>query len=232
VNILAIGAHPDDIEILCGGTLAIYARAGHKVTMLTVANGDMGSTTLPPAQIAAIRRKESEASAAIIGAKFVCLDVPDVKVIPDLETRRKLTVEIRRARPDVILAHSPDDYMHDHRNASILALDASFDATIANIKTDADPMPFVPIYFMDTIGGIGFEPAEYVDISDHFHTKRRMLACHESQVAWIAAHDQADLLQTMEIMSRFRGLQAGVAFAEAFRPYAAWGRLRPRRLLP
>lgn len=156
----------------------------------------------------------------------------DVKVVPDLPTRAKLTAEIRRARPDLILTHAPNDYMHDHRNTSALALDAAFDATIPNIKTDAEPIPLVPIYFMDTIAGVGFEPTEYVDISEHFQTKRRMLACHESQVAWIAAHDQADLMEAMEILSRFRGLQAGVPYAEAFRPHEVWGRLRAARLLP
>jgi len=232
MNVLAVGAHPDDIEILCGGTLAKYAQAGHRVTMITIANGDMGSTTLPPPQIAAIRRKESEAAAAIIGAAFVCLDVGDVKVMPDLETRARLTAEVRRARPDLILTHAPNDYMHDHRNTSALVLDASFDATIPNIKSDAEPIPLVPIYFMDTIAGVDFEPTEYVDITQHFQTKRHLLAAHESQVAWIAAHDQADLMETMEILSRFRGLQAGVPYAEAFRPHAVWGRLRPARLLP
>jgi len=232
MNILAVGAHPDDIELLCGGTLAKYAQAGHHVAMITIANGDMGSATLPPAQIAEIRRKEAEAAAAVIGARFVCLGVGDVKVVPDLPTRAKLTAEIRRARPDLILTHAPNDYMHDHRNTSALALDAAFDATIPNIKTDAEPIPLVPIYFMDTIAGVGFEPTEYVDISEHFQTKRRMLACHESQVAWIAAHDQVDLMEAMEILSRFRGLQAGVPYAEAFRPHEVWGRLRAARLLP
>lgn len=233
MNILAIGAHPDDLEILCGGTLAKYAAAGSSVTMVTVANGDLGTVDLDRETISGIRKKEAEAAAAVIGARYECLGVSDVEVVPDLETRWKLTALIRRVRPDLILAHSPDDYMHDHRNASWLAVDASFDATIPNMKTDQPHIgDLLPVMFMDTVAGIGFEPTEYVDITEQFETKRRMLACHESQAAWIAAHDKADLSSVMEVHSRFRGIQAGVRYAEGFRPYQVWGRIRAKRLLP
>lgn len=233
MNVLAIGAHPDDLEILCGGTLARYAAAGDSVTMVTIANGNLGTVDLDRETIAKVRLKEAEAAAAIIGARFECLGVSDVEVLPDLETKSKLTALIRRVRPDLILAHSPDDYMHNHRNASMLAVDASFDATIPNIKSDQPHMAdLLPIMFMDTVTGVGFQPAEYVDITEHFETKRRMLACHESQAAWIAAHDKADLISVMEVHSRFRGIQAGVRYAEGFQPYQVWGRIRAKRLLP
>jgi LmbE family N-acetylglucosaminyl deacetylase len=233
MNILAIGAHPDDLEILCGGTLAKFAADGNQITMVTIANGDLGTVDLDRETIAGIRKKEAEAAAAVIGARYECLGISDVEIVPDLQIRWKLTALIRRARPDLILAHSPDDYMHDHRNASTLTVDASFDATIPNIKTDRPHMgDLLPVMFMDTVAGVGFEPTEYVDITEQFETKRRMLACHESQAAWIAAHDKADLISVMEVHSRFRGIQAGVRYAEGFRPYQVWGRVRPGRLLP
>jgi LmbE family N-acetylglucosaminyl deacetylase len=233
MNVLAIGAHPDDLEMLCGGTLAKYASSGNAVTMVTIANGNLGTVDLDRETIAGIRLGEAQAAAAMIGAQYYCLGIADVEVVLDLEVRWKLTALIRQVRPDLILAHSPDDYMHDHRNASLLAADASFDATIPNIKTDSPYInELLPIMFMDTVAGVDFHPTEYVDITEHFETKRRMLACHESQAAWIAAHDKADLLSVMEVHSRFRGIQAGVRYAEGFRPYQVWGRVRSNRLLP
>jgi LmbE family N-acetylglucosaminyl deacetylase len=106
-------------------------------------------------------------------------------------------------------------------------------ASIPNIVT-AQPHhpPILPIYYMDTVAGIGFEPEEYVDISDHFETKRRMLACHQSQTAWLAAHDQVDVIDMMAAVARFRGVQAGVAHAEGFRAWREWGRIATERLLP
>lgn len=233
MNVLAVGAHPDDIEILCGGTLAKCAARGDRVTMVCAANGDCGSAVHPRAEIAAIRRQEAEAAAAIIGADYYCLDYSDLEIPLDLEARVKLVEVIRRCRPDFIISHAPNDYMLDHRSAGALAEVASFDATIPNLKTESPVYNrIVPVYAMDTVAGVGFEPAEYVDISDHFDTKSRMLACHESQVAWLRHHDAVQVDEMMEVMARFRGVQAGVRFAEGFRPVQMWGRVIARRLLP
>lgn len=77
MNVLAIGAHPDDLEILTAGTLALYARAGRQVTMCVMTNGELGSDTPTRGDTAALRRTEAEASAKIIGAQFHCLEQPD-----------------------------------------------------------------------------------------------------------------------------------------------------------
>jgi len=233
MNVLAVGSHPDDLEILCGGTLAKCAARGDKVTMVCAANGDCGSAVHSREQIAAIRRKEAEAAAAVIGAEYHCLDYSDLEIPVDLEARTKLAEIIRRCQPDFIITHACNDYMLDHRNAGELAQVASFDATIPNLKTESPAYNrVVPIYYMDTVAGVGFEPVEYVDITDHFETKARMLACHESQVAWLRHHDAVQVDEMMEITARFRGVQAGVRYAEAFRPALMWGRVVGRRLLP
>jgi LmbE family N-acetylglucosaminyl deacetylase len=85
---------------------------------------------------------------------------------------------------------------------------------------------------MDTLAGIGFEPTDYVDITDFFEIKKKMLLCHESQYKWLSGHHQSDPLNLIETMAKFRGLQCGVLYAEAFRPTNLWGRLRAERLLP
>jgi LmbE family N-acetylglucosaminyl deacetylase len=233
MNILAVGAHPDDLEILCGGTLAKCAARGDAITMVCAANGDCGSAAHGREEIAAIRRREAEAAAAIIGAHFHSLDYSDLEIPLDMEARTKLVEIIRRCEPDFILAHAANDYMIDHRQAGALAEIASFDATIPNLKTTSPAYNrIVPIYHMDTIAGIAFDPTEYVDVTEHFETKMRMLACHESQVAWLRHHDAVQVDDLTEIVARFRGVQAGVKFAEGFRPAAQWGRLVAKRLLP
>lgn len=233
MNVLAVGAHPDDLEILCGGTLAKCAARGDAVTMVCVNNGDCGSAVHGREEIAAIRGREAQAAAAVIGADYYCLDYPDLEMPLDMEARTKLAEIVRRCQPDFMLAHAPNDYMIDHRQAGALAEIASFDATIPNLKTDSPAFErIVPIYYMDTVNGIGFEPTEYVDISEHFATKARMLACHQSQVAWLEHHDAVQVDEMMEVVTRFRGVQAGVKYAEGFRPAQMWGRLVPRRLLP
>lgn len=233
MNILAVGAHPDDLEILCGGTLALYAQRGDRVTMVCAANGDCGSAQHSREEIAAIRDQEARAAAALIGAEYVCLGFSDLEIGTDIEARMKMADVIRRVQPDVLFMHAPDDYMMDHRDAYTLAEHASFDATVPNLVTDhpATQSP-APIFIMDTVAGLGFEPTEFVDVSDVFGTKMKMVECHQSQVAWIQHHDATAPAKMMEIQSAFRGMQCGVRHAEGFRPQFTWGRMVPRRLLP
>src|SRR3954470_7476095 len=93
---MSLLAHPDDAEMQCAGTLIRLADAGWQIHIATVANGDCGSTKLPPAEIAAIRLKEGIAAAAKINATYHCLDEPDVHVVPDKATIRKATDLFRK----------------------------------------------------------------------------------------------------------------------------------------
>ncbi len=87
MNVLFVGAHPDDIEIFCGGTAALYAKQGHQVFFCVSTNGNVGSTTLPPKEIAAIRHKEAADGAAVIGAKLIWLDFDDEFLFDTRESR-------------------------------------------------------------------------------------------------------------------------------------------------
>jgi LmbE family N-acetylglucosaminyl deacetylase len=233
MQILAIGAHPDDLEILCGGALARFAARGDAVTMLVMTDGNAGHAEVPAKELAVIREREARAAAAVIGAGFIWLGMPDEFVFNDEPTRRLLLDAIRAARPDLILTHDPEDYHPDHRATSRAVFDASFVMGLPNVETPSPPHPGVaPLYYFDTLAGVGFQPAEYVDISDAFATKQAMLAAHESQVAWLRHHDAIDIQAFMETVARFRGLQCGCEYAEAFRPARAWPRLRAERLLP
>jgi len=234
MNILAIGAHPDDLEVSCGGTLIRYVRDGHKVSMCNVSGGDKGHVIIMPDELREIRRKESQEAAAVIGADHYCIDSSDGYVeCGNKDTRNQLIEIIRKTKPDVIITHNPDDYMRDHAQASELAYDASFISTLPHLFTESEyTTSFPPIFYMDTLTGIGFIPTEYVDISDVIEQKLEALACHESQIKWMLDHDHIDFLDFTKTCNKYRGLQASVPYAEGFRQYAGWPRFRTTRVLP
>src|SRR5690242_387271 len=135
-RILAIHAHPDDVEILAGGTLALLAGLGHDISIATFTPGDCGSVDLPPDEIAAIRRREAAASAALIGASYTCLEFRDLAIFNDDPSRRRVAAALRRARPDIVLAASPIDYMVDHETASAMVRDTCFVVSMPNYRAE------------------------------------------------------------------------------------------------
>ena len=234
MNILAIGCHPDDLEIGCAGTLAKYAERGDRVIMCHVANGNLGHVVIMPDELREMRTKEAEDAAALIGAESINIDVGDMHVeASERETINRLIEVVRYAKPDLIITHNPDDYMRDHQQTSQLAFHASFGSSIPHIQTatEADG-EIVPIFYMDTLAGINFVPTEYVDVTETIETKLKMLACHESQIKWMLEHDKIDFIDFVRTCSKYRGLQCGVPYAEGFRQYAGWPRFSTKRLLP
>ena len=220
MKILALHAHPDDIEILAGGTLALLRQQGHSVVMASMTPGDCGSADKPASEIARIRRAEAMASAALIGAEYQCLEFRDMTIFSDDESRRRVVEFLRIARPDVVLTASPRDYLCDHEATSALVRDACFAAPIPNYETGTAPIERIPhLYFMDPIEE-AIMPSIWVDITTVFGTKREMLAKHESQRNWLRKqHGMDNYLDEMERWTRSRGLLAGCEFAEGFRQY-------------
>jgi LmbE family N-acetylglucosaminyl deacetylase len=232
-RVLAVGAHPDDVEILAGGTLAKYTQAGAQVSIAIATDGSAGHMLIPPDELAGIRQREARQAASLIGADFYWLGYRDELLAEDIPTRLAFVDLIRAARPDVILTHNPEDYHPDHRATSRLVFDASFTSGLPNIKTEHPAHPGVPaLFYFDSPGGTNFIPTEFVDIAATYEVKRAMLACHASQVKWLADHDHIDILDVIYITSRSRGLQCGSHLAEGFRSELAWPRQRPARLLP
>ncbi len=235
MDILAVGCHPDDLEIGCGGTLARFAQAGHRVTMCHVANGNMGHVVLSPEELRLIRKAEAQSAGKVLGAlEVVSFDIPDLEVnaaLPEIVNR--MVDLIRRTQPDLIITQSPDDYMKDHVEVSKLVFDASFTASIPHYATPSPGVAKItPLYYMDTVAGVNFIPTEYVDITATIETKLHALDCHESQIRWLKDHDHIDFLDFVRSISRFRGGQCGVDYAEGFRPCLTWPRLTTKRLLP
>jgi LmbE family N-acetylglucosaminyl deacetylase len=234
MRVLAVGAHPDDLEILCGGTLARFAQDGHEVVMCNATLGNRGSFVHTSAEIAEIRLREARRAAELAGADHRTLGFTDGEVDASDRDQRTAVVDlVREARPDVILTHSPNDYMSDHNEVSRLVFDCSFHATLPLLETArAHHDTVTPIYFFDTVMGVGFQPTEYVDVTATIETKIAMLEAHESQLTWLRDHDGIDVVEQMRAATRFRGLQCGVAYAEGFAPCLAWLRGTTRRLLP
>ena len=234
MRVLAVGAHPDDLEILCGGTLARYAAEGHEVVMCHATRGDRGSFEHTSEEIARIRGAEARRAAEIAGAEYTTLGLSDGEVLASDPDQRRLVVDlVREARPDVIITHHPGDYMSDHNEISKLVFDTSFLATLPLLETHKPHHPLVtPIYYMETIAGLGFTPTEYVDVTSTIETKVAMLEAHQSQLVWLRDHDDVDIVEQMRTASRFRGHQCGVAYAEGFAPCLTWLRGTTRRLLP
>jgi LmbE family N-acetylglucosaminyl deacetylase len=235
MNVLAIGANPDDVELLCAGTLIRYREEKHKITVCWITKGDKGSLDASSQEVVEIRTREACKAASLIGAEVIPSGIPDGEIYHNEKMRRKLVDIIREARPDVIITHSPNDYMSDHTLTSQLVFEASFWVGSPGYKGEKDlPIcqvrPF--IFYMDTVAGVNFLPIEYVDITPVFEKKREMLACHQSQIKFLKERDGIDLLDMMTIMARFRGFQCGVTYAEGFQKFEAYLRNTPKRLLP
>lgn len=230
--VLSLLAHPDDAEILCAGTLLRLVDAGWEAHVATFTPGDCGSMELPPEAIARVRRGEALAAARLAGARYHCLEERDLLLFYAPEPLRKTVALLRAVRPDIVLAHSPADYMPDHEVASLLVRAACFDAAVPNLFPDcgAPAMAHIPhLYYCDPIEGkdpLGrpVEPSLLVEISSHLERKAAMLALHASQRDWLARqHGMDQYIESMKAWARHRGTALGVSAAEGFRQHLGHG---------
>jgi LmbE family N-acetylglucosaminyl deacetylase len=228
VRIASIHAHPDDAEILAGGTLALLGALGHEITIVTLSAGDCGSAALGPDEIAAIRRAEAAESAELIGARYRWGGFRDMSIFSDDPSRRAVTGLLRDLCAEIVLTAAPSDYHADHEATSELVRDACFASSIPNYATpSANPaLPGIPhLYFMDPVdrrdrSGRPVVPDFTIDVASTFEMKTRMLGKHRSQRAWLQQqHGTDDYLRQMEEWTRACGARAGAVFGEGFRHY-------------
>lgn len=228
MRIVTIHAHPDDAEILAGGTLALLSQLKHEIVIVSLAAGDCGSTTHGADETAAIRKAEATEAAALIGGTYRWGGFRDLAIFNDDAARRTVTGLIRELRPDVVLTAAPSDYLCDHEATSQLVRDACFAAPVPNYAalTQAPPLATIPhLYFMDPIeqqdrSGSPSRPDFTVDVESTFATKRAMLSKHQSQSLWLQRqHGMPDYIEQMEKWTRLCGERAGIAMGEGFRHY-------------
>ncbi len=197
MNILAIGAHPDDIEFGCGGTLIKYSEAGHNVFLLVMTLGDQGGNS-------EIRSKEQMASKKIIGAKELYWGgYEDTHLIVNKELITKIEEVISENNPDMIFCHYSEDTHQDHRHLTQAVMSAA-----RNLKN---------VIFYEGPTTQNFSPGVFVDISDLLENKIDSLMAHESQVTKTNIKDLS-IVEIARSLANFRGIQGRVRNAEAFQP--------------
>ncbi len=186
LNIIVIGAHPDDADNKFGGTAALFAEMGHNVKFVSVTNGDAGHYNKGGGHLAKIRRKEAEEAAKRLGIKeYTVLDNHDAELLPTLDVRHQIIREIRNWNADVVLSPRPADYHPDHRYTGILVQDAAYLVIVPNVTPDTPPLKTNPVflYLEDHFQKPNpFQPDIVVDITNTFQKKMDALDAHESQM--------------------------------------------------
>ena len=233
MRVIAIAARPGDVEFAVGGALARHRQRGDEVTIVTVGNGNSALDEVPPRELAARRRAESESAAERLGVDLIWMDHSDFAVQSDAVTRVKV-VEILRARqPDLVLAPAPLGNVLDATGAWDLARAAIEMAAASNVLCEGDPLPQPPaLLAYERAWNAGFTPTEFVDVTETLEAKHHALDAHASLAALLREGHGVELSEAAETVAAYRGLQAGVAFAEAFRGDPRLGALPTRRLLP
>jgi len=195
MNIVCIGAHPDDCEVHAGGTCVKWARNGERVLFVSLTNGDIGHHEMGGGALAKRREQESRLSAERAGVEFLTLDVHDGELEPTLELRKEVVRIIRRCKADIVLTHRPCDYHPDHRYTSTLVQDAAFMVTVPHICPDVPRLERNPVflYMMDFLTRpVPFKPDVMVAVDDVMDIKWHMLDAMESQMyEWLPWLDDA-----------------------------------------
>jgi len=184
INVVVIGAHPDDCDIKAGGTAIQFAKMGHNVLFVSVTNGDAGHHEKGGGALAKIRMAESQEAGKRFGIKYRVLDHHDGELMPDLHIRLELIRLIRQWNADVVISHRPNDYHPDHRNASILVQDAAYMVIVPNVAPDTPPLEKNPVflYMEDRFQRPNpFRNDITIDVSDVLDQKYYAMSAHVSQ---------------------------------------------------
>ena len=184
LNIIVIGAHPDDADVLSGGTSIKFAQLGHKVLFVSVTNGDAGHFNTGGGALAKIRREEAQEAGKRFGVSYHVMDNHDGELTVDLNIRLDIIRLIREWNADVVIGHRPYDYHPDHRNTAIMVRDAAFMVIVPNIAPDTPPLRKNPVflYTQDRFQKpYPFQPDIAIDISDVYKQKIFGVAAHKSQ---------------------------------------------------
>jgi N-acetylglucosamine malate deacetylase 1 len=226
MRVLAVMAHPDDIELTCAGTLVLLRRAGWDVHLATMT------------AISRIRKNEAAASARLLGAAYTCLGFDDLTIVYNETTKRRVSALLRLVRPDLVIVPSPVDYMADHEETPRIVREAAFASTVPNWKASLGgkrprPCAKLPaILYADPIDNVdhfGRRVAAQlvVDITDSVDFKEKMLARHHSQRSWLRhQHGEDEYLLWMRRLGADRARdfgRPGVRYAEGFRRHLGHG---------
>lgn len=228
IDILAIGAHPDDIELSCGGTVITMVRTGHHVALLDLTHGELGTRGSRE-----IRAREAEEAANILGiSERRSLDIPDGNIEVSQENIRQVMSVIRELKPKILLIPHSEERHPDHVRAHRLCKEAWFYAGLKNMATTsngAPQSPYRPDVYFEFMQWYEFSPSFIIDVSDAYETKMKAIRAFRSQF-----HDPSSqepqtklshpgFLDLIEARSRYYGERIGVRHGEAFYSIAPFG---------
>lgn len=234
MNILAICAHPDDIEVNCAGTLLKYRQQGHNIFIALTTSGNTGSNLIASKYETAVTREAEQLKAAShLDAQVRFLRFDDEGLQDSPASRRAVLTAIRWANPDIIFTNAFTDGSTDHAKTAELVTRVILSVGGRHHNADLPPIDKKPQVFFFTAGGnIENMPRAYVDITDVIETKKKMLYCHESQYRWMQTFMEGDFCDAMLGTSRLLGIQAGCKYAEGFTAFDFAGYRGDYRLLP
>lgn len=230
-RVLAVFAHPDDIEFLCGGTLYLLGERGWTVRSATLSGGDMGAPSGTRDGIRGRRLVEAEEAARVLGGDYRWAGLNDLSIHYCPEQLAAVTEVVRAFSPDLVITHSPDCYMTDHEETSRLVRTACFTAGLALFPGElpATGRGVPALYYADAIEGKDkfgnpVMASFWVDVESSFEKRQEALACHQSQRHWLRSYHGIDnYLDANDRFARMHGERCGCQFAEGFRQHLGHG---------
>jgi LmbE family N-acetylglucosaminyl deacetylase len=232
-RVFAIAAHPDDIEFVMSGTMIRLRNKGYELHYLNLANGCCGSSDQNAETTAAIRREEAQRAAKRLGAVFHESITRDLEIFYDHATLTRVASIIREVKPEIILTHSPQDYMEDHMNTCRLVVTAAFARGMPNYPVCPPRHAVnddVTVYHAQPHGNCdglrrAIRPDFFVDVTDLMDAKIDLLSQHASQRSWLDESQGMDsYLEAMKTLSReVGGLSGSVEYAEGWRKHLHLG---------
>ena len=212
MKILAIGAHPDDIEIFMYGLLSTYKKEGNEVCTMVATDGAKGGS-IEGKKLAQKRAEEAKMGLKRLSSP-IFLNLPDSELGEVLEHKKIIKENILKIMPDLIITHSQNDYHSDHRSLS------SITRSVAS--------HYIPIIYCDTLMGVNFNPNYYIDITDHYELKKKAVLKHISQ-------NPQRFVDLFTLMNSYRAAQCNAPkgnYAEAYSFTPSFPFLDIREVLP
>ncbi len=212
MKVLAIGAHPDDIEIFMYGLLSIYKNNGNQIYAMIATDGSKGGTQK---SFDLVKKRAEETVAGLKKLSLpIFLNIPDGELGEDPAHRKIIRENILKIRPDLIITHSQNDYHSDHKSLSLITKEAV--------------SHYIPILNCDTLMGINFNPNYYVDITDHYLAKKEAILKHKTQ-------NPQRFIDLFKLMNSYRAAQCNAPkghYAEAYSFIPSFPFSDIRELLP
>lgn len=193
VNVIAVGAHPDDVEFMMAGTLLLLGRAGACLHIWSLSDGSLGSKSMSREETARVRRMEMEKAGYLAEAKVHEPLFDDMGIIYEPQVLPEILEVVRGVKPDIMLVHGPDDYSEDHVNAGRIAVASALAAGFEKLSSSGGAPAWHGDIFVYHAMPFGLRDmfgrrvcvSHFVDVSEVFSLKREMLTCHRSQIDWL-----------------------------------------------